>query len=145
MTDVKAVTSPTISLAEAAKKSASAKGESAIDADAFMMLLLTQLKNQNPLEPMKENEMMVQMAQLNSVEELRKMGSSMKDMEKSNQILSASNLIGKMISYLGTDGTSLSALAKSVSITSDEVMINTDTFSLPLSKITGIEEAALDG
>ena len=47
-----------ISLAEASKKSATTKKDDALGADAFLELLLTQLKNQDPMEPLKENEMM---------------------------------------------------------------------------------------
>lgn len=47
-------------------------GLSGFDANAFMMILLAQLRNQNPLEPMDDKELIGQMAQLNSLEELKK-------------------------------------------------------------------------
>jgi flagellar basal-body rod modification protein FlgD len=59
-----------------AKASASASGGlSGFDANAFMAILLAQLRNQNPLEPMDDKELVAQMTQLNSLEELKKISS----------------------------------------------------------------------
>ena len=50
--------------------------------DDFMELLLIQLQNQNPLDPMDEKEMIVQMSQLNTVSELQQLNETMLSMEK---------------------------------------------------------------
>ncbi len=43
-----------------------------MDANAFMLVLLAQMRHQNPLEPMDDKEMIAQMTQLNSLQELQK-------------------------------------------------------------------------
>jgi len=43
----------------------------------FMMILLTQLRHQNPLEPMDDRELISQMTQLNSLEELKKINTTL--------------------------------------------------------------------
>jgi flagellar basal-body rod modification protein FlgD len=43
-----------------------------MDASAFMMVLLAQMRHQNPLEPMDDKEMIAQMTQLNSLQELQR-------------------------------------------------------------------------
>jgi flagellar basal-body rod modification protein FlgD len=48
-----------------------------MDGGEFMMILLAQLRNQNPLEPMDDKEMIAQMAQLNSLQELQKINASL--------------------------------------------------------------------
>jgi flagellar basal-body rod modification protein FlgD len=53
----------------------STSGLSGFDANAFMAILLAQLRNQNPLEPMDDKELIGQMTQLNSLEELKKISS----------------------------------------------------------------------
>jgi len=45
-------------------------GDSALDFDAFLKLLITQLQNQNPLEPMKDTEFIAQMAQFSALEQM---------------------------------------------------------------------------
>jgi flagellar basal-body rod modification protein FlgD len=49
----------------------------AMDGGEFMMILLAQLRNQNPLEPMDDKELISQMAQLNSLQELQKINASL--------------------------------------------------------------------
>lgn len=48
-----------------------------LDKDAFLKLMTTQLKYQNPLEPMDNKEMIAQMAQFSSVEQLNNMATAM--------------------------------------------------------------------
>jgi flagellar basal-body rod modification protein FlgD len=68
-----------------------------VDTGNFMMMLLAQLKNQNPMEPMKDGEMMGQMAQLNSLQELQMIKQSLQEMALSNQASYAASLIGKTV------------------------------------------------
>jgi len=48
-----------------------------LDKDAFLKLMTTQLRYQNPLEPMDNKEMVAQMAQFSSVEQLNNLASQM--------------------------------------------------------------------
>ena len=48
-----------------------------LDKNAFLKLMTTQLKYQNPLDPMDNKEMIAQMAQFSSVEQLNNMASAM--------------------------------------------------------------------
>lgn len=48
-----------------------------LDKDAFLKLMTTQLRYQNPLEPMDNKEMIAQMAQFSSVEQLNNVATAM--------------------------------------------------------------------
>jgi len=61
-----------------------ASGLSGLDANAFMMILLAQLRNQNPLEPMDDKELIGQMTQLNSLEELKKISAGVEKLIQLN-------------------------------------------------------------
>src|SRR5690554_1117739 len=58
--------------------------------DEFLKLLITQLKYQDPLEPMDDKEFIAQMAQFTSLEQMRNMSNSMENMR-------AYSLIGKTV------------------------------------------------
>ena len=57
-------------LPEATQTSEAPPRNNLADQDAFLMLLVTQLKTQNPLEPLKPDEFVAQLAQFNSLEQL---------------------------------------------------------------------------
>lgn len=46
------------------------KTEAQFSTDAFLTLLVTQLRSQNPLEPMNPNEFVAQLAQFNTLSQL---------------------------------------------------------------------------
>ncbi len=79
--NVAAVSSSPTNHALSASQSAPA-ALSGFDANAFMAILLVQLRNQNPLEPMDDKDLIAQMAQLNSLEELKKISAGIESLIK---------------------------------------------------------------
>jgi flagellar basal-body rod modification protein FlgD len=65
----------------------------------FMTLLVTQLQNQNPLEPMDNKDMSAQLAQFSQLEQMESMNNSFTQVLDSVQKEYASSLIGKDISF----------------------------------------------
>lgn len=77
-----------------------AVGNAALDKDAFMKLLLTQMKNQDPTSPLKSHEMSAQLAQFTSLEKLTNIDSSIEGLRKDQapmQNFESLNLIGKSV------------------------------------------------
>ncbi len=70
----------------------------------FINILVTQMKYQNPLEPLKNEQMAMQIAQMSSVEALQKMEQTMKDMAGKYDLLAhlqAASLLGKKVEVAG--------------------------------------------
>lgn len=65
--------------------------------DAFFKLLITQLKNQDPLNPMEDREFVSQMAEFSALEKNEKIYNLLDKKLNPNQLLSSTNLIGKEI------------------------------------------------
>ena len=63
--------------------------EKLLDESVFYKLLITQLKNQDPLSPIKPEDFTAQLAQLTQLEEIRKLNNYIK--------LIAASLIGKSV------------------------------------------------
>lgn len=71
--------------------------------DAFLKLMITQMKHQNPLEPQKNSEFVAQLAQFSSVEGLEKLNASVNGLVsgfESSRALQASSLVGKTVKVL---------------------------------------------
>ncbi len=79
-----------------AKSSTATDGVQA-DTDKFMTLLVTQLKNQDPLNPMDNAEITSQLAQLSTVTGVNKLNATLETLKssyQSSESLSAANMIG---------------------------------------------------
>lgn len=75
-------------------------GNNQLGKDAFMSLLLTQMKNQDPTNPLKSHEMAAQLAQFTSLEKLHNINDAIEGLRKDNrpeQNFQALNFIGKAI------------------------------------------------
>ena len=68
--------------------------------DFFMKLLITQLQNQDPMEPMSNSEMIAQMTQLATVEGVNSLNQSFRDVLKLHRLLSGTELLGKQVEYM---------------------------------------------
>lgn len=66
------------------------KAKSDLDMETFLNLLVVQLANQNPLEPMNDRDFFAQMAQLGQVQGMDKMQDSM-------EVSQAATLMGKTV------------------------------------------------
>ena len=66
----------------------------------YMKLLVTQLKNQNPLEPLDNNEMAAQLTQFSQLQQLESMNSSFTQVLETANRNYATSLIGKEVSFV---------------------------------------------
>ncbi|MCT4618615.1 MAG: hypothetical protein N4A62_04420 [Marinisporobacter sp.] len=64
------------------KDATSTKNKNQLGKDDFLNLLVTQLKHQDPLNPVDDKEFMGQMAQFSSLEQMQNMNKSMEDLTK---------------------------------------------------------------
>jgi flagellar basal-body rod modification protein FlgD len=85
----------------AANKATTSAATKELGKDQFLKILITQLQNQDPMQPMEDKEFIAQMAQFSSVEQLVNISSQLKTL---NQSLGAvSGMIGREISWLSSN------------------------------------------
>ncbi|MGH8264541.1 MAG: flagellar hook assembly protein FlgD [Steroidobacterales bacterium] len=75
--------------------------------DAFLKLMITQLKNQDPFKPLESGAFLSQLAQFSTVAGVQDLKSSFADMSSalvSNQALQASSLLGRSVLVNRTSG-----------------------------------------
>jgi len=76
-------------------------GNDKLDKDAFFKLMIAQMKNQDPTNPLKSHEMAAQLANFSSLEQMQNMNASLNDLKngmKPQENYQALNLIGKAVS-----------------------------------------------
>ena len=105
----------------------------------FMLILLAQMTHQNPLEPMKDSEMMGQYAQLNSVQQLQSINAALTQMMTYNQTSYAASLIGKVARIAKDDGTSLEGEITGISMESGRMLVQIGDQKAPLENVVEIK------
>ncbi|MEH3147177.1 MAG: flagellar hook assembly protein FlgD [Methylobacterium frigidaeris] len=108
----------TTATAATATKAGSA-AVSSLGSDAFLKLLLAQLKNQDPTKPMDSTDYMGQLATFSEVEQSTKMNQKLDSLLSSSYLSQADGIIGRTVT--SADGTITGAVS-SVKLTSDGAM-----------------------
>lgn len=71
----------------------------ALDRDAFLKLLITELQNQDPMNPMQDKDFIAQLAQFSSLEQMQRLNDGFAGMGKNSAASRAFEMIGKKIDY----------------------------------------------
>ncbi len=83
------------------RKKMRAVGNANLDKDAFFKLMLAQLKNQDPTNPLQSHEMAAQLATFSSLEQMQNMNTTLNEIKGSQKPMEqfqVLNLIGKAVS-----------------------------------------------
>ncbi|MFF7708589.1 flagellar hook capping FlgD N-terminal domain-containing protein [Pseudomonas sp. NPDC007930] len=95
-----ALSSSSTASSTSSSSSSSSTGTSSLGKDTFLQLLVTQLKNQNPLDPQDNSEFVAQLAQFSSLEGINTLNSTVESLASnytSSQALQASSLVGHSV------------------------------------------------
>jgi flagellar basal-body rod modification protein FlgD len=101
-------------------------GKTSLGKDDFLKILMTQLQNQDPSNPMEDKEFISQMASFSTLEQMTNMTSVLeKFLETQNQgsILQYSEMIGKQIEWDDLAGQSGVAIVQSVKKSGTDVKL----------------------
>ena len=90
-----------------------------VDYNTFLQLLIAEMKNQDPTNPMDTSQYMSQFAQLSSVEQAMQTNNKLDALLSSQSLSQANGLIGKTVSFTDATGASFSGKVASISINSD--------------------------
>ena len=77
------------------------------DSDMFLQLLIEQLKNQNPMDPIDNSDMVAQVAQLATIEGMDKLNASFADVLKLQEFSSGTDMIGREVEFWQGDSVCL--------------------------------------
>lgn len=89
--------------------SAAATKETTLGKDAFLKMLIAQLKNQNPLNPLDGTDFAAQLAQFSSLEQLTNMSTQMENLSSSIGSFVNSQMVDLIGSYVTAKGNSIIA------------------------------------
>jgi flagellar basal-body rod modification protein FlgD len=114
--------------------SATAPGDQ-LDRQDFLQLLVMQLKNQDPLNPIDDREFISQMAQLSSLEATNQLSSQMGQMAAGQQQLGALALVGRDVEYSDGSGGTVRGKVSGLRLGAAEPMLKIDDREVPLELV----------
>ena len=114
----------------------------ALGSEDFFNLLITQLTNQDPLEPTGNEELLQQIASIRDIELSTSLTESLAQLSGHQQFASAASLIGKYVKSLPDDsGVIQAGIAVGVRFdaTGEPILQLSDGHELPLNRVASIE------
>lgn len=100
-----------------------------VDLDQFLALLIVELQNQDPLNPMDNAQMLAQISTIREIASTNQLTETLGSFAIGQELTMASNLIGKQINGLDTQ-------ANNVVGTVDRVSVQTDSNDPSIRKVT---------
>ena len=112
-----------------------------LDGDAFLMLMLEQLKNQDPMNPMDNSEMLAQQAQFTQLTELQELNDTI---NQNNIIQQANSLVGKTVQIVDPNNTSrlITGVVTSANFTGESATVTVNGTEYPLGLVAAVTDGA---
>jgi flagellar basal-body rod modification protein FlgD len=121
---------PSTSSATAASTQQTQGGGAAVDYQAFLKLLVAEMKNQDPTEPMDSTEYVAQLASFSQVEQSVQINKKLEQLLKTSAVAQADALLGHTIT--SADGMQSGVVAE-VRLTSNGVVaVTADGTEIPV-------------
>lgn len=95
-------------------------GFSDLNIDEFLQLLITEMQNQDPLDPMENSEMLQQIGQIREIGATDQLTSTLGNLASSQELVTASGLIGRQIQALADDSTEVSGVVDRITVETSE-------------------------
>ena len=134
---------------------ADAVGGAQMGKEAFMELLVQQLKHQDPLSPMDNDKFIAQLTQLSSLEGIQNLNDNMVGLAVlqqgnalMNQLTQSSALIGKDVTYIDMEtGEEITGTVQTVKIEDGILVLNIDGEDVPLANVIEVTggDSTVDG
>ncbi len=106
--------------------------------DAFLELLVAQLRHQDPLDPLSNQDFIGQLAQLTALESSTNLNTSLTSFISGQSTLQAVNFIGKTVKAVDDNGDAVEGVVTSVTVSEGEPVINVGNTPVKLKNIVNV-------
>ena len=106
----------------------------------FIKMMVAELENQDPMNPMSNTEMLQQISQIRSITSNDRLTSGIESLTLGQALSTASSLIGKTVSGVDTLGLDVTGKVDKVTIESGEAKLYIGTSIIKVGSVTSIAE-----
>lgn len=113
-----------------------------LDRDAFLQLLVEQMRNQDPLEPSKNEDFIAQLAQFTSLENSELTADRLGSLLQVEQLGQGAALVGRKVSYRSpSSGEVLPGIVSGAELTDQGVFVDVGGERIPLTSVLRVDDA----
>lgn len=109
--------------------------------ETFLELLMNQIKYQDPMEPMDNSEMVAQLAQFSSLEQMSNLNDTMEtlggNIDQLN-FISGGSLLGRTVTGMNTSGVSITGVVEKVELEGSLVYLTVNGERVSMAGVRGI-------
>lgn len=87
-----------------------------LDIDDFLKLLISELQNQDPLDPVDNSEMVQQIGQIREIGATDELTKTLSSLSSSQELVTASSLIGKSVEGLAEDASAVDGIVDRITV-----------------------------
>lgn len=107
--------------------------------EEFINLLVTQLQNQDPLEPVKQDTYLGQLAQFSTLEGIEKLNANFDQLLRLQQLTQGSDLLGRKVSFNDPQsGQPNEGLVEAVGVTNGQIALSVAGTQVGIDQIVSI-------
>lgn len=114
-----------------------------LDRDAFLKLLVAQLKYQDPTKPADTSQMVTQSAQLTMVDRMNDIALALDDAASSDRLALAGALVGRDVAFFDDAGAQITARVDAVRLDRGELTVLAGGYVVPLGAVTQVVAPAI--
>ncbi len=103
--------------------------------DQFLQLLVAQLQNQDPLNPVSDKDFIAQLSQLSQLQSLQNLDANFGQVLRLQQLTSGTSLVGKTVSYTDADGATQTGVVSAVAVNEGNFELTVGTATVALDKV----------
>ncbi|MCA9245981.1 MAG: flagellar hook capping protein [Planctomycetales bacterium] len=113
-----------------------------LDVDEFFQLMIAELQNQDPLNPLENSEMLQQISQIREVGATERLTDTLDSVLLGQNVSSATNLIGKSVRAIDNFGAPVEGVVDRVTIIDGEPTLHVGEAEVKLSNVAEIKSIA---
>lgn len=100
-----------------------------LDKDAFLQILVAQMRYQNPMDPQDSNQFISQVVELTTMEQMFNLSKGMEMLLKAQELSLSASLVGKQVTVAGPDGQDVRGAVEKVVISEKDIRLVIDGIS----------------
>ncbi len=113
-------------------------GFAALTSQDFLTMLITELQNQDPTNPVSNSDILQQLSEMQALSSNVELNSTLSNFSSNQQVSSGASFLGKIVSGTDANNQPVSGVADNVFLQNGTLMIGIGNDSVSVANVTGV-------